>query len=590
MLSPLDKQLLQADTTFFVDPATLDTLSATQLALAAARVDLPSSTRQLARTAFEERRRVARSGQSAAVDEPILAFEPDFIPPASLSAYTPTQLLLMPFNRHCTFPDLAATATARFFDLAEEAKATARATARLELQRYEIRWDGGSREETESLRLRAEGYEMKLLWAGEDIGEERLDYRIAAEDIEAVNRAHSFFVLRTYLADIRLPQDAVEEDEDGGATSAVFVFRLAKATTSVPRHWIPSPILRLQLSVNEEAEEELEMLMKQIGRWKKEVGFELGQQRSSARSSGKARPSDSSSSSQSPSKRAQLSSTIATSQPTLSHSTSLPLTSATSASVSVPPPSPGLLNQRSHLSPSVLRKILPAWQYVSAKPAPAEWQAGFFVRQWAFLESVAPYLQFTTPHFTPEETALLTFLPDRAKLPPVPRRLPPTPGEVAFQRQFSKFERFAVEHLYRNVRRTDAQDVGAVIRGADPALSSYIQVLAKLVTAREATDIAYRRVLRERLYPGENNPTTADPLESLVSLFDSLSDDPSSRKTRFSTGFSSLSSSSSFSQAELGIGPLRRYEAKLELIVEYEDGLRRAFEQGEEREREKQGR
>ncbi|BGP19578.1 hypothetical protein JCM10213v2_007673 [Rhodosporidiobolus nylandii] len=474
MLSPLDKQLLQADTTFFVDPATLDTLSATQLALAAARVDLPSSTRQLARTAFEERRRVARSGQSAAVDEPILAFEPDFIPPASLSAYTPTQLLLMPFNRHCTFPDLAATATARFFDLAEEAKATARATARLELQRYEIRWDGGSREETESLRLRAEGYEMKLLWAGEDIGEERLDYRIAAEDIEAVNHA-------------------VEEDEDGGATSAVFVFRLAKATTSVPRHWIPSPILRLQLSVNEEAEEELEMLMKQIGRWKKEVGFELGQQR-------------------------------------------------------------------------------------------------FFVRQWAFLESVAPYLQFTTPHFTPEETALLTFLPDRAKLPPVPRRLPPTPGEVAFQRQFSKFERFAVEHLYRNVRRTDAQDVGAVIRGADPALSSYIQVLAKLVTAREATDIAYRRVLRERLYPGENNPTTADPLESLVSLFDSLSDDPSSRKTRFSTGFSSLSSSSSFSQAELGIGPLRRYEAKLELIVEYEDGLRRAFEQGEEREREKQGR
>ncbi|BGP19560.1 hypothetical protein JCM10213v2_007655 [Rhodosporidiobolus nylandii] len=260
MLSPLDKWLLTQDWTAPVSASALSTLSVANLAVAAIRVDLPVPLRLTAQEAFKARTEMSQRSRWISEGEPLLAFDLDFPLPASLDSYTPTQLLLLPHNPRCTSFSLVDEAGALFFRLCEQAKC-ARRNVRLQLAGYRLSWDGSEREETSEVLLEVADDEVRLLWAGKG-GEEKLDYRIAAKDIEAVS----------YLA---------ENGENGAGrkTAWTVVLRLAKATTSVRQHEVRSLSAELELGFRDGDDEQVKAVTEAVERWKEQVGFEVRMER-----------------------------------------------------------------------------------------------------------------------------------------------------------------------------------------------------------------------------------------------------------------------------------------------------------------------
>ncbi|GAA5936991.1 hypothetical protein JCM10213_000160 [Rhodosporidiobolus nylandii] len=562
MLSPLDKWLLTQDWTAPVSASALSTLSVANLAVAAIRVDLPVPLRLTAQEAFKARTEMSQRSRWISEGEPLLAFDLDFPLPASLDSYTPTQLLLLPHNPRCTSFSLVDEAGALFFRLCEQAKC-ARRNVRLQLAGYRLSWDGSEREETSEVLLEVADDEVRLLWAGKG-GEEKLDYRIAAKDIEAVS----------YLA---------ENGENGAGrkTAWTVVLRLAKATTSVRQHEVRSLSAELELGFRDGDDEQVKAVTEAVERWKEQVGFEVRMERR-AQPHSEAVPSSGTASSWTKRQSSTLQHRSSTDLLSLKHRATddrPPSAKFRQSSTSSLPlrPRPG-----SPRRPQLVKRTFSAWKYVGSLDAPVEWTAGFYGRQFRFIESVDPHLSFPSVEFTDEEVVLLSFMPNRDNLPRVPTHLLP----AAASYRFSAGERLAVEHIYHSIGDLSVDDTRCILYDTSaPALHSYLRVLHKIIDARDALADAYGLLLQKCLYPRLRDVDPAEPVERLIPIVEELRNKQSSRRSWFSTGFAKLSTKSRFPVKQLGELPTRRFEEKMAGIVEYEKDLMRAFEKAEEERR-----
>lgn len=76
----------------------------------------------------------------------------------------------------------------------------------------------------------------------------------------------------------------------------------------------------------------------------------------------------------------------------------------------------------------------------------------FYIRQFAFLRSLAPYEEVEAPDFSFEELAILSFKADKSRLPPLPLDPPFIPERL----RHVPAERLALEAMYRSEPRLSA--------------------------------------------------------------------------------------------------------------------------------------
>ncbi|GAA6004451.1 uncharacterized protein JCM10292_007076 [Rhodotorula paludigena] len=217
------------------------------------------------------------------------------------------------------------------------------------------------------------------------------------------------------------------------------------------------------------------------------------------------------------------------------------------------------------------------WRFVGTEPALIEWHPGFYIRQFAFLRSLAPYEEVDAPEFSFEELAILSCKADKSRLPPLPLDPPFIPERL----RHVPTERLAPEAMYRAEPRLKLDQTRYVLlTDAFPAVRAYARLLAKIVAAHEALIEAYDRVLETRLYRRAKDKTTHDPIDSLIPLVEKLRNDRVFRRKCFTDRSDAPCRRSHFHSEEVGTGPSRRYKVELNSIVRYEDKVLRAVKQG----------
>ncbi|GAA6044219.1 hypothetical protein JCM8097_002268 [Rhodosporidiobolus ruineniae] len=237
-------------------------------------------------------------------------------------------------------------------------------------------------------------------------------------------------------------------------------------------------------------------------------------------------------------------------------------------------------------SPVVVQSRDDCWHYVSSKPTTVEWQPGFFVRQFAFAESIDPYSSFAFPTFSDEEIVLLSFDPDPLNLPTPPRPLEIAGGQQYFG-SYSVQERLALERIYRSAHGgsfylTLHQTRYLLAHPAYASLQRYATLVSKIIHARDALRAAYRQLLETRLCPRQDWDDNVDPVDTLIPLVEGLRDDVDHFcATYFSDTKCRLTGRNRFTSTLIGGGPFHRYEAALAKIVEYEDGVWERYQQRE---------
>ncbi|GJN93290.1 hypothetical protein Rhopal_006337-T1 [Rhodotorula paludigena] len=146
----------------------------------------------------------------------------------------------------------------------------------------------------------------------------------------------------------------------------------------------------------------------------------------------------------------------------------------------------------------------------------------FYIRQFAFLRSLAPYEEVEAPDFSFEELAILSFKADKSRLPPLPLDPPLIPERL----RHVPAERLALEAMYRSEPRLKLDQTRYVLlTDAFPAVRAYARLLAKVVAAHDALIEAYDRVLETRLYRRAKDKTTRDPIDRLIPLVEKLRND-----------------------------------------------------------------
>ncbi|BGP34935.1 hypothetical protein JCM10296v2_006759 [Rhodotorula toruloides] len=184
------------------------------------------------------------------------------------------------------------------------------------------------------------------------------------------------------------------------------------------------------------------------------------------------------------------------------------------------------------------------WQFVSDRPAPVEWQPGFYARVFAFLSSLVPYDALSAPVFTPAEVALLSFAPSSDALPDLKgKRM-----RESTCARFENTERLALEYLYKSGPPITLETIRLVLLTRSyPALLLYVRKLSKVVLARDALVLACNHVLEGRLYLRRGDPTVVDPIEELISVVERIRDNIAYRKALFATSPSHLARKPLFS-------------------------------------------
>ncbi|BGO95070.1 hypothetical protein NBRC10512_006465 [Rhodotorula toruloides] len=516
-----------------VDPLTdLTTLPEAHLAVLSLRADLDILLRQrayhasLVKVVEESNGEDLRAFLSTPLPRPL---------PDSLASLALHQLLYMQFHPDCDSDDLANLAYRIFLAKLDAEMASLRFD--FALRKYTMTWDGGEREDEGEMVLRLEKSGVKVLEGEEELfvlePERVLSFYVEECKESEAPETPTILVLRlsqvdlgSYISihdlEVRLFLDTADLDGEAGE-------RLTKTLVS----WAAAE--KAELPVENEVDIEPRIDLEAVP----------------------AAPSTA------PSPSLDLSAQDS------------PATPATS----LPPPSP-VINEGSAKRPRKRVKrsvedekrdpVEQPWQYLGERSVHVTWHPGLYTRQFALLRAIAPRVVEDLPDppsFTTEELALLSLATDPKTLPKLP-----FPPESVPQRYRHKWEeRLALERIYQERERINVDQTRLVLLTSDfPSLRLYAQVLSKVVKARDMLTKAYDKVLQARLYPRLKDKTTYDPIERIVVLVERLRDDVHYRNTLFSTSNVALVTVSPLSDADIGTGPARRYEAELKLIVEYE--------------------
>ncbi|BGP19555.1 hypothetical protein JCM10213_000155 [Rhodosporidiobolus nylandii] len=522
---------LNVDASFSVTLSSVPRLAPVQLALAALRPDLDTLVRQKCFARFVALRETAQKGKGKGLAEPLFDLPPDFdLPfPLSLDTLSSTQLLLLQFNPKCPSASLAAEAGALFFRRSKERGLSSPLAS------------DGRKDRDDLLSVT---YELEGEGAWQRSG--KMGLRVQGDALELVEEEEGEVELRLEANEMSRCCYLAGADDGNGAMSCVLVLELEGVTVS-PVLTVDDVAVTLDLGMVKAADERFKALRAALKKWGKEEGFEVELRRipRKKRSQASHAPTASSLPPSSPSQ-------LAPSSPPHSTPPSTPCTTPYPSLSLPPPPQPG------------------PWQYVSTDSSQAEWQAGFYARQIAFLESLAPYEVLPFPHFSDEELLLSSFAPAYDQLPPLPL---PKVG-VPPRRPLVPPERLALEYIFRGGRRLQIEETRTVLlTDYYPDLQLYARLLSKIILAKDALAEAYKSILNSRLYYRRNDSTTHDPIEEIIPLVEGLQQDLHMRLKYFTTDSRTLIRRSRFSSAKVGAGPARRFEEKLRKIVEYEDGV-----------------
>ncbi|GAA6012776.1 hypothetical protein JCM10207_005356 [Rhodosporidiobolus poonsookiae] len=538
-MESLNDSLLERDWSSPVSLTSLDSLTPAELAVAALRTDLDIRTRQRAYHLFLTRRDSYRLSVDKQEPEPLfdasLASQPL---PNNLDDLLPAGLLLFQFDERCTSAAEVAVAGELFFRLVEDRKKERHDKQGLSVGRCTLKWGMWEKETDSETRLIVEGQGLLLL----NGKEQKEEWSLEAQEIAGL----------TYLAG---------KDDSRGAMDCTLSISASKLSTSSSRECLDVEIL-LELGMLSSDDAAFRMLREAVQRWSVEHRFKVDLRRADLPRrvfNQVPRAAD----------RSRAASTLPA-----------PAKTPAKAAYNAPPPPEPEPPPPSTTTTYTERPTLEAetslgpWRYLSRDPAPVEWQAGFYVRQYAFLESLASYEVFDFPQFSDDEVALLSFAPDYSKLPPLP--LPRTP--FPSPEKYVPVERRALEYIYQQGPNLHVDETRFVLTSPSfPDLKAYACLASKILLAKDALTEAYDLVLRSRLYPRRKESTTIDPIESLIPLVERLRDDLRCRKDYFSASPTTLIRTSKFTTQAIGVGPTRRFVDKLAGIVAYEERvLRRA--------------
>ncbi|GAA5907654.1 hypothetical protein JCM5296_000843 [Sporobolomyces johnsonii] len=395
-MTAFDQSVLLESCARPVTTAQLPSLSPVQLAIASLRrQDLDSLTRQRAYHLFLSRRKRYRNSKS----EPIFELPLDFAL-RPISSLRPSELLLLQFNELCTSQSDVDEAANLFFRAAAAAQRAVSAKEREALASFRLlsyQTDFGA-------VATVKGRDMKL------------ELELGSEALRVVQDKK--VVLELESVDIRdLGYITATEDAAGQRDCTLAI------KTSLP-HSSQSGLVTLHLGRQDVEQPSFKQLRETVAEWHNQQGFEVwlrGPDELPGTSASGTRPRRDSSSGCPPSKRYKPSPP----SPTWS-SLFRPQYSPDGETADVP--SPGNVG---------------IWQYLSEDLMDAEWTPGFWVRQAAFINAIAPdYDCFTLPEFSEEEIALLSFRPDAGSLPSIPA-VDCKPG-----RRHRNHDRLAVEKIY----------------------------------------------------------------------------------------------------------------------------------------------
>ncbi|BGP03038.1 hypothetical protein NBRC10513v2_006763 [Rhodotorula toruloides] len=475
-------------TTVPITLSALPSLSSADLALAALRPDLPPLVRQRAYHAFVERRVAYHASPKTHDAGPLLVVPHDFPIPSILSSLSLPHLLLLQFNPSADPSLLPHAHTLLLALLTREAK-----TRELKVLRMCVRWEGGERREEGWVMWVEEG-ELRVMREGAE-GEEGEGFRLEAGEMREV----------LYIA-----------GADDGHTSMDCTLSLSLSSLSLSSLSLSSfvsvkdCIVRLELDMLEAGDEAFVRLREKVGQWAKMGGFEVRVVRADPVKNG------------------------ITSPPV-----SPPKNGKAKLAPPPPPPPPPLPAppadyepRRLSNGPKPTRQLetppsspaeleVEVWQFVSDRPAPVEWQPGFYARAFAFLSSVDPHDALSAPVFTPSEVALLSFAPNPDALPDLKgKRM-----QESTSARFENTERLALEYLYKSGPPITLEAIRLVLLTRSyPSLRHYVRTLSKIVLARDALVIACNHVLEGRLYSRRGDPTVVDPIEELISVVERIRD------------------------------------------------------------------
>ncbi|KAJ8292135.1 hypothetical protein OF846_004464 [Rhodotorula toruloides] len=488
-------QALAHRTTLPITLSSLPSLSPADLAFAALQPDLPPLVRQRAYHAFTERRATYHANTDSQAADPLLDLPLDYPIPAALSSLSLPHLLLLPYNPSCDSSLLTHAHQLLLSLLAREAK-----KRELKVLRMCVRWEGGERRE-EGLRMRIEEGGLRVVRDGEGGEAEEEGFTFEAGEMREV----------LYIA-----------GADDGHTSMDCTLSLSLSSLALsPLVSIKECIVRLELGMLEAGDEAFVKLREKVGQWAAEGAFEVRVVRADLAKNGFASPPAS------------------------------PPKNRCAKLAPPPPPPPPPANfepQRQPIARKQTRQLETAplgtrppppagleaeiWQYVSDRPAPVEWQPGFYARAFAFLSSLVPYDTLSAPVFTPAEVALLSFAP-------IPDALPDLHGKRmrgSTSARFENTERLALEYLYKSGPPITLDATRLVLLTPSyPSLHHYVRTLSKIVAARDALVIACNQVLERRLYLRRGDPTVVDPIEELISVVERIRDNVAYRKSHFAT-------------------------------------------------------
>ncbi|GAA5881467.1 hypothetical protein JCM1840_001098 [Sporobolomyces johnsonii] len=515
-MTAFEQSVLLESCTRPVTAAQLPALSPVQLAIASLRrQDLDSLTRQRAYHLFLSRRKRYRNSTV----EPIFELPLDFAL-RPISSLRPSELLLLQFNELCTSQSDVDEAANLFFRAATAAQ---RAVSAKE------------RETLASFRLLSYQTDFRAV---ETVKERNMKLELGSEALRVVQDKK--VVLELESVDIRDFGYITANEDAAGQRDCTLAIK-----TSLP-HSSESGLVTLHLGRQDIEQPSFKQLRETVAEWHNQLGFDVWLRRPDDEDSSSGYP---------PSKRYKPS-----------------------------PPSPTWRSSlfRPQYSPDGETADLPSpategiWRYLSEDLMDAEWTPGFWVRQAAFINAIAPDYDFTLLEFSEEEIALLSFRPDAGSLPSIPA------VDCKPRRGHPTHERLSVEKIYAGYFPRIALSATRRILFTDeyPQLKAYARILGKVVLCRDLFQTAYKTLLWTRLMPRSHDPTTRDPIESITRLVQRLHKEPLHRIHHFTDDDFTCIRKSTFKVADIGIGPTRRFEAALDEICETEDRAKQRFLHG----------
>ncbi|KAL8281118.1 hypothetical protein RQP46_006476 [Phenoliferia psychrophenolica] len=139
--------------------------------------------------------------------------------------------------------------------------------------------------------------------------------------------------------------------------------------------------------------------------------------------------------------------------------------------------------------------------------------------------------------------------------------------------------RLAVERIYKDRGFVEIEQTRWLIAcGADsmPDLRRYVAMVAKLVRCRDAFNVAWSS-LKEVLESRRKDKGTFDPIDELIELASKLATRESLRLELFSDDRETATTKNKLDKDKFGVGPWRRYDAALKLLLEFEADARKKF-------------